>query len=249
MIHLSEISTGPPADADKDIIHEATKQLRKRLAKLQHLLYAEQKHSLLVILQGMDASGKDGATRDVFGACSPSGINVKSFKKPTEEEFAHDFLWRVHKNVPAKGMIQVFNRSHYEDVLIQRVHGWITEERAQMRIRSINAFEELLQYDNNTTVLKFYLHISPDKQREELQERIDEPEKHWKHNPNDWKEAKHWDEYMRCYEAVINESVIPWHIVPVDKRWYRDYKIAKTVVEALEKLDMKLPLFDNGDEK
>ncbi len=244
MIRLSEIPTTPPTELDKDVIHDATKQLRKRLAKLQHLMYAERKYSLLVILQGMDASGKDGATRDVFGACSPSGIHVKSFKKPTEEEFAHDFLWRIHKNVPHKGMIQVFNRSHYEDVLIQRVHGWITEEHAQKRIQSINAFEELLQYDNDTIILKFYLHISREKQQEELQERLDEEDKHWKHNPRDWEEAKHWDEYMRCYEEAINQSTIPWHIVPVDKRWYRDYCIAKVTVEALEKLPMELPVLE-----
>ena len=241
MIKLSEIPTIPPPDADKDTIHEATKNLRKRLAKLQHLMYAEGKHSLLVIFQGMDASGKDGATRNVFGACSPSGVRVKSFKKPSEEEFAHDFLWRIHRHAPAKGMIQVFNRSHYEDVLIQRVHQWITEEHARKRLQSINAFEELLEYDNNTVVLKFYLHISRDKQKEELQERIDEPEKQWKHNPKDWKEAEHWEEYMRCYEEAINQSTIPWQVIPVDKRWYRDYLILKAVVERLEKLDMELP--------
>jgi polyphosphate kinase 2 (PPK2 family) len=137
----------------------------------------------------MDASGKDGTTRRVFGACSPAGINVVAFKKPSEEEFAHDFLWRIHQHAPAKGMVQVFNRSHYEDVLIQRVHKWISEEHAKKRLESINAFEELLEYDNNTRVLKFYLHISREKQKEELLERLEEPHKNWKHNPNDLKEA------------------------------------------------------------
>ena len=241
MIKLSGISTLPPPGTDKEATKEATSVLRKRLAHLQHLMYAEGKYSLLVIFQGMDASGKDGATRRVFGACRPSGVSVMSFKKPTEEEFAHDFLWRVHRHTPAKGMIQVFNRSHYEDVLIQRVHQWISEDHARKRIQSINAFEELLQYDNNTIVLKFYLHISREKQKEELQERIDDPEKHWKHNPNDWREAKLWDKYMHCYEEAINQTTLPWHIIPVDKRWYRDYCILNIVVEALEKLDMELP--------
>ena len=241
MIKLNQIPTGPPPHLDKDDIEDSTKKYYKRLTKLQHLLYAEEKRSLLVVFQGMDASGKDGATRSVFGNCNPSGLQVKAFKKPSEEEFAHDFLWRIHQHVPRKGMIQIFNRSHYEDVLIQRVHGWITEEHAKKRIQSINAFEELLEYDNQTIILKFYLHISQDKQKEELQERIDEPDKNWKHNPNDWKEAERWDDYMRCYEDVINKSAIKWHIIPVDKRWYRDYCIAKIVVETLEKLDMQLP--------
>ena len=140
-----------------------------------------------------------------------------------------------------KEWYKYFNRSHYEDILIQRVHKWISEEHAIKRIEAINAFEELLQFDNNTFVLKFYLHISRDEQRKQLQERIDEPRKHWKHNGNDWKEAEHWDEYMRCYEDAINRSSIPWHIVPVNQRWYSDYIITKTVVEALEKLDMQLP--------
>lgn len=164
-----------------------------------------------------------------------------SFKKPTEEEFAHDFLWRVHKHTPAKGMIQIFVRSHYEDVLIQRVHNWIDEERVNKRIQAINAFEELLQFDNNTHIFKFYLHISKEQQEEELKERLNESDKYWKHNANDWKEREYWDDYMRCYEDVINRSTIPWTIVPVDQRWYRDYVISKTLVEALEKLDMKYP--------
>jgi len=164
-----------------------------------------------------------------------------SFKKPTEEEFAHDFLWRIHKIVPGKGQIAIFNRSHYEDVLIQRVHSWISEEQVEKRMNSINAFEELLQYDNNTLIMKFFLHISYDQQTEELQERIDEPEKHYKHNAGDWEERKHWDKYMSCYEDVLNNSKIPWHIVPVDSRWYRDYVISKTLVEALEGLGMEYP--------
>jgi PPK2 family polyphosphate:nucleotide phosphotransferase len=246
MIRLSEISALPPKGTDKDEIKKQTKNLCKEIAALQHILYAQRKYSLLVVLQGMDASGKDGTTRRVFGACSPAGIDVKAFKKPSEEEFAHDFLWRIHKHSPAKGMVQIFNRSHYEDVLIQRVHKWITEDHAQKRLQSINAFEELLEYDNNTKVLKFYLHISQEKQKEELLERLQEPHKHWKHNSNDWKEAELWDEYMRCYEDAINKGSIPWNIVPVDKGWYGDFIVASKVVETLRNLDLQLPTLNEN---
>lgn len=242
MIKLSEAPTRAPKELDKHETKKKLDELAQEIADMQHILYAEKKHSLLIIFQGMDASGKDGATRSVFRYCSPTGVWAYGFKKPTTEEFAHDFLWRVHRRVPRKGMIQIFNRSHYEDVLIQRVHKWIDEERVEMRIRAINAFENLLVNDNQTTILKFYLHISRERQQEKLQERIDEPRKQWKHNPNDWEEAKLWDEYMRCYEDVINRSVIPWIIVPVDQRWYRNYFIAARVLETLKSLDMKLPL-------
>jgi polyphosphate kinase 2 (PPK2 family) len=173
-------------------------------------------------------------------------MTTTSFKKPTEEEFAHDFLWRVHKVVPQKGQIAIFNRSHYEDILIQRVHGWIDEKRVAQRMKAINAFEELLQFDSNTHVFKFYMHISREEQEQQLRERIEDPEKYWKHNPGDWKEREHWDKYMAAYEYAINESSIPWHICPVDKRWYRDYFIAKTLVDALEKLDMKYPALETA---
>jgi polyphosphate kinase 2 (PPK2 family) len=193
----------------------------------------------------MDASGKDGATRKVFSCCNPTGINAFPFRKPTEEEFAHDFLWRISKRSPAKGMIQVFIRSHYEDILIQRVHKWINEDAVSARIDAINQWEKVLQQDNKTTILKFYMHISPEKQKEKLQERIDNPHKHWKHNVADWKEAERWQEYMFCYEDAINRSKIPWTIVPVDQRWYRDYFIAEKIVNTMETLDLKLPTLDS----
>ncbi len=244
MIKLADIATRPPEGATKKEYREKTKALTRRIAELQHILYAQEKYSLLIVFQGMDSSGKDGATRNVFKRCSPAGINSIAFKKPTDLEFAHDFLWRIHKEAPKKGEIKIFNRSHYEDILIQWVHGWISDEHAHRRMASINAFEELLQYDNNTTVLKFYMHLSRERQREKLQERIDDPLKHWKHNDGDWKEATHWDEYMRCYEYAINNSTIPWHIAPVDARWYRDFFIASKVLETLETLDLKLPALE-----
>jgi PPK2 family polyphosphate:nucleotide phosphotransferase len=245
MIQLANISTQPPEDIDKSDIKEKTKEYVERLGELQRLLRASQNHAVLVVFQGMDASGKDGAVYKVFRDCSHNDVNTYGFKKPTKEELAHDFLWRVHQKTPGKGQIMIFNRSHYEDVLIQRVHGWISDEHAEKRIESINAFENLLQYDNNTLVLKFFLHLSHEQQAEELQQRLDEADKHWKHNSADWEERKHWDKYMHYYEEVLNKSAIPWHIIPVDKRWYRDYLVSKTLVEALEGLNMEYPALED----
>ena len=242
MIKLSDISTRPPHDVDEKKIKKLTDDYEERIGKLNEILRAERKHSLLIILQGMDGSGKDGAVKNVFKDCTPFNLSVYAFKKPTEIEFGHDFLWRVHQQAPAKGDIKIFNRSHYEDILIQRVHKWIDEERVQNRMNAINAFENLLTFDNHTTVLKFYLHISFEQQEKELRERIDEADKRWKHNDGDWEERKLWDEYMRCYEYAIHQSEIPWTIVPVDERWYRDYIIAKKVCEALENMNLAYPV-------
>lgn len=241
MIELSQIPTVPPDGLHKKDIRRKTDRMAKRIGELQHLMYAEKKRSLLVVFQGMDASGKDGATRKVFSYCNPTYIDAFPFRKPTEEEFAHDFLWRVHKQAPAKGHIKVFIRSHYEDILIQRVHQWIDDERVRARMEAINAWEQSLQRDNNTTVLKFYMHISPEKQKEKLRERLENPRKQWKHNYADWKEAELWADYRQCYEYAIRESAIPWIIAPCDRRWYRDYFIAERVLQVMESFDMKLP--------
>ncbi len=242
------MSTTPPNDVDRSAIEQKTMRLVRRIGELQHKLYAEGKKSLLVILQGMDASGKDGTIKSVFADCNPSGIDVCAFKKPTEEEFNHDFLWRIHQKAPVKGNIMVFNRSHYEDILIQRVHKWISEKKAVARMEAINAFETLLVEDNGTIVLKFYMHISRERQQEKLQERIDIPSKNWKHNATDWDENDHWGEYMKCYEYAINQSKIAWHIVPSDKRWYRNFVVASIVYETLKKMHPKLPLLATGNE-
>jgi PPK2 family polyphosphate:nucleotide phosphotransferase len=241
MIKLSDYPTRAPKDLKKADIKQEVDALARKIGELQHIMYAQGKYSMLIVLQGMDASGKDGVTRKIFRYCSPVAIDAIGFKKPTEEEFDHDFLWRIHKVVPRKGYLQVFNRSHYEDVLIQRVHKWIDEEKVDQRIKAINDFESMLQKDNNTTVLKFYMHISPERQKEKLQERIDDPKKNWKHNPADWEEIKLWNDYMFCYEDAFNRSVIPWIIAPVDQRWYRDYFIATKVLEALQTLPLVLP--------
>lgn len=244
-IILSKISTKPPKGIDEDKANAQTAEWTKRISTLQYALFAEKKQSLLVVLQGMDGSGKDGAVTNVFGRCSHMGVRVQEFRKPTEEEASHDFLWRVHKAAPGKGLIQIFVRSHYEAILIERVHHMISEEKCRNRISAINAFENLLQLDNDTTILKFYLHISHKQQKVKLQQRIDDPNKQWKHNPRDWDESKLWKKYMLCYEEAINQSIVPWHIVPVDKRWYRDYIISKTVCDTLEKMDPHLPSLRN----
>lgn len=242
MAKLLTLSTRAPQDLDKKSTKDLTVQLKEQLNSLQNLLYAESKHAVLVILQGMDASGKDGAIRNVLSGLNPQGVQVKSFKVPTEEELGHDFLWRIHGHTPAKGMIQVFNRSHYEDVLVTRVKGWCDDETAKKRFRAINDFEWLLQEHANTKVLKFYLHISPEEQQERLNERIHNPEKSWKYNANDFAEAKLWDAYHNMYEDVFAHcNAVPWTIVPADQNWYKEYLITQTLVNTLAGLNMQYP--------
>ncbi len=210
---------------------------------MQDMLFAQRQHSVLVVLQGMDTSGKSTTVRDVFKEVNPMGIRIKSFKKPTDEEFGHDFLWRVHKHAPEKGYITVFDRSHYEDVLIQRVHNWIDMDRVHQRYKHINNFEDLLAEENNTLILKFYLHISKENQLEDLKERETDPTKKWKFNPGDYEERKHWDTYMEAYEAAFEHcgKKYPWTIVPADKGWYKRYVVAKTVYEAMKTLHLEYP--------
>ena len=241
-IDLSDTSTRAPKNIEKDEAKEKLVSILEELDELQNLLYAESKHAVLVVIQGMDASGKDGAIKNVFGHLNPLGVLVKAFKAPLEDELAHDFLWRIHQHVPAKGMIQLFNRSHYEDVLITRVHKWIDEETAYKRMKAINHFEKLLTDHNNTTILKFYLHLSRERQKERLEERISDPKKQWKYNENDFNEAKLWDDYMKAYEDVFeNCDNVPWTIVPADQNWYKEYLIATTLLDTLKGLNMKYP--------
>jgi len=241
-IHLSDISTRSPKEFDKDETKKKLVSILDELDELQNLLYANQKYSVLVIVQGMDASGKDGAVKNVFGTLNPLGVLAKSFKSPTEEELSYDFLWRIHKNVPAKGMIQIFNRSQYEDVLIARVHKWIDDEMAYKRMEAINDFERLLQEHNETVILKFYLHTSKEKQAERLNERLTDERKHWKADMKDFEEAKLWDIYMKMYEDCFEKcNAVPWTIVPADQNWYKEYVIASTLLEKLQNLKMKYP--------
>ena len=241
-IKLSEISTRAPKDFDKTETKEKTTAIIKELDELQNLLYAEGKHSILVIIQGMDASGKDGVIRNVMGNMNPQGVTVKSYKAPTAEELSHDFLWRIHHHAPQKGMIQVFNRSHYEDILITRVHGWCDDENARKRMNAINDFEQLLLTNNNTHILKLYLHVSPEEQQGRLTERISDPAKMWKYNEKDFDEAKLWDIYMEMYEDCFNNCNNPeWAIVPADQNWYKEFLIATKLSELLKSFDMKFP--------
>lgn len=241
-VKLSSISTRAPKGLSKEKTKAKTDRILVELDELQNLLIAENKHALLVIIQGMDASGKDGAIRNVFGSLNPLGVSVKSYKAPTAEELSHDFLWRIHLNAPPKGMIKIFNRSHYEDVLITRVHGWCDDATAVQRMKAINDFEELLVKHNSTQILKFYLHISPEEQQERLKERTHDPKKMWKYNENDFDEAKLWKKYMGYYQESFNTcNKVPWHIVPSDQNWYKEYVIATTVYETLKKLKMQYP--------
>jgi len=241
-IKLKDISTRAPDDWDKQETREKLVGILQELDELQNLLYAESKHSVLVIIQGMDASGKDGAVRNVFGKLNPQGVLVRSFKAPTTEELAHDFLWRIHAHTPSKGYIQIFNRSHYEDILITRVHKWVDDSTARKRMKAINNFEQLLTEHNDTHILKFYLHISPKEQKQRLEERIHNPTKQWKYNENDFAEAKLWDDYMSMYEDCIeNCNDVPWTIVPADQNWYKEHVIATTVRDTLKGLNMQYP--------
>ncbi len=225
---------------------EAKKRLkasRKRLQDLQALLYAENRRSMLVVLQAMDAGGKDGTIRHVMGPLNPQGCPVSSFKAPTEEELAHDFLWRVHRRVPRRGEIGIFNRSHYEDVLIVRVHNLVKPKVWKPRYDRINAFERGLAAAG-THILKFFLHISPEEQLERFRKRLDDPAKHWKANPQDFEERKHWDDYMAAYEAALERCSTdhaPWFVIPADRKWFRNLAVSQILVETLEGLGMTYP--------
>ena len=242
MIQLNKISTRAPKNLNKEKIKIKTAKLVAELDELQNLLFAESKHSVLIVIQGMDASGKDGSIRNVFGNMNPQGVMVTSFKAPTELELSHDFLWRIHQHAPAKGMIQVFNRSHYEDILITRVHKWCNDQQAKERMRAINDFEWLLTKHNHTHILKFYLHISAEEQKQRLTERIHDKQKQWKYNEKDFEEAKLWKEYMRMYEDCFNHcNKVPWTITPADQNWYKEYVMAEALHRLLKGLNMQYP--------
>jgi PPK2 family polyphosphate:nucleotide phosphotransferase len=241
-----DLSKRDPADFqgwEKDDGEETTKELLGRLDDLHDRFWAEAKHSLLLVFQGMDASGKDGAIRTVMSALNPQGCRVASFKVPTAQEAAHDFLWRVHKEVPGRGEVGVFNRSHYEEVLIVRVNELVPRDVWQGRYELINDFERLLT-ETGTIVLKFMLHISPDQQRIRLQERFDNPKKRWKFSMGDLDVRTRWDDYMEAYEdalAKTSKDHAPWFVIPSERNWFRDLAIASIVTETLEKLEPDYP--------
>lgn len=229
------------SDLDKEVVRKETEKMVKEIGELQYQMYAERKHSILIVLQGLDASGKDGLVRDLLEYCNPVGLSVYSFKKPTPEEYAHDFLWRVHKQVPAKGILQVFVRSHYEDILVPTVEGFIPPEIIEKRYDLINEFELLLE-QNGTKVLKFLMAVSEEQQKERLNERITDPEKHWKHNDGDWDTLKKRDQYMKVYKDIYNRcNLFPWHIIPSDKNWQKNRVAAGILLKTLKDMDLKWP--------
>ena len=228
---------------DKTSAKDEIEKYNRHLRDLQYHLYAEGKHSLLICLQGLDGAGKDGTINHVLGAMNPQGTKVYGFKVPTREEAAHDFLWRIEKQVPAKGEVVIFNRSQYEDVLVARVHKTVPKKVWSKRYEFINYFEKKL-VTNGTHILKFFLHISPEEQLERFQQRLDDPERRWKISEADYEERKYWKEYIRAYEKALSRTstpYAPWYVIPANHKWFRDLAISKIVIEKLESLGMKLP--------
>jgi PPK2 family polyphosphate:nucleotide phosphotransferase len=228
---------------NRDDAAKATEKNLERLHELQDVLYAGAKHALLVVFQAIDAGGKDGAIEHVFSGVNPQGCSVTSFKKPTELELAHDFLWRVHNAVPPRGMIGIFNRSHYESVLVERVKNLVPKDVWSKRYDHINEFERMLA-DSSVTIVKFFLHISKDEQKRRLQKRLDDPAKNWKFNPADLDERKLWDDYQEAFDDMLERCSTdhaPWYVVPADRKWFRNWVLSETIVHTMEALDMQFP--------
>ncbi len=244
-VDLSSIASGPTSEDWKK--KSALKKIAAnaiQMADFAKRLYAEDQRSILLVLQGMDTAGKDGTIRNVMRGMNPTSCQVSSFKRPSVEELDHDFLWRVHKVVPRRGNIGIFNRSHYEDVLVVRVHNIVPEKIWSQRYEQINRFERLL-HETGTKIVKCFLHISKETQRKRLQERIDLPEKHWKFNPGDLKERERWDDYQTAYTAALakcSTDFAPWHVIPSDKKWYRNLVISELLLSTLKGLDPQFPV-------
>jgi PPK2 family polyphosphate:nucleotide phosphotransferase len=244
-IHLKDISTGGSDyyEGGKETAVAEFKALRNEFIEWQQRLYAEGKQKLLIVLQANDAGGKDGTIRNITKGVNPQGVQVTSFKAPSKEELDHDFLWRIHKSVPGKGMIRIFNRSHYEDVLVVRVHQIVPESVWRPRYERINQFEKLLT-DSGTTILKFYLHISKEEQKERLQARLDDPSKHWKFDVGDLEKRKLWDDYIAAFEDMVNLCTTdnaPWQVIPADQKWYRNLAVMQAVVAACQRMNPQYP--------
>ena len=227
----------------KDEFEPQFDELQYQLQTLQKKLYAQNKHRVLVVMQAMDTGGKDGCIKHVFSRIDPQGIHVRSFKKPTEEELAHDFLWRVHSKVPTRGQLVIFNRSHYEDIVAVRVKKIFPDEVWKRRQRHVIEFERMLA-EEGTTIVKIFLHISKDEQKRRLESRLENPAKHWKINPDDLVDRARWDEFMSAYEDVISKTsteYAPWYVVPADRKWYRNLCVARIMLDTLKKLNMEFP--------
>jgi PPK2 family polyphosphate:nucleotide phosphotransferase len=245
-VHLGKIGTDEKslfAGDGKDDYEPQFRELQKQLQDQQKLLYAQNKHRILVVMQAMDTGGKDGCIKHVFSHIDPQGIHVRSFKKPTEEELAHDFLWRIHSKVPRRGELVIFNRSHYEDVIAVRVKKIFPDAVWKRRTRHIIDFERMLA-EEGTTIVKIFLHISKDEQKRRLESRLENPDKHWKFNPDDLSDRALWDHFMKAYEDVISETSTehaPWHVVPADRKWYRNLCVARIVLDTMKGLKMSMP--------
>ncbi len=251
-VRLSDLD---PADTigvkDEQEALKAVEKNRLKMEELQMLLHAENKRALLIVLQGMDASGKDGTIRHVMNGINPQGCEVTSFKVPSAEELDHDFLWRIHKAVPAKGDIGIFNRSHYEDILVVRVHNLVSKEVWSARPKQINRFERILS-ENDVKILKFFLHISKNEQKKRLQERMADPAKNWKMSLQDLKERELWKEYMEAYQDALTEcgtECAPWFIIPADKKWFRNLAVSQIIIETLESFKMNYPKLNFDPQK
>lgn len=250
-VNLKDFDANDKGDMQRDAAEAAVDELRDELSVLQEKLYASGEKSLLIVFQAMDAGGKDSTIKKVLSGINPQGVHVTSFKAPSSEELAHDFLWRIHPHVPTKGYISVFNRSHYEDVLVVRVDKLAPESMWRECYDHINNFERLL-YDSGTRILKFYLHIDKDEQKERFQDRLDKPDKHWKFDAADMRKREQWEEYMNAYEDVLskcNTEYAPWHIVPANRKWYRNYVVMKAIVETMRSMDLHYPESQAGLDK
>ena len=242
-IKLSKIDPDDTGGYSKEEALQRFCELREKIDALQEILYAERRRSLLLVFQAMDTGGKDGAIKDLCADLNPAGLEVRSFKAPSAEELDHDFLWRAHKATPGKGMIGVWNRSHYEDVLIVRVHKLVPKKIWKARYDQINRFEEILS-ENGTTIVKFMLHISKDEQKRRLQARLDRPNKWWKFNPNDLTERARWADYQKAYQDAINNCSTEcalWHVVPANHKWARNLALAEVVLRTLKEMDLRYP--------
>ena len=247
-IQLADMtSSGKTFHDDRDKAEKEFFKLRDELIRLQTALYAEGKRKVLIVLQAMDAGGKDGTIRHTFKGVNPQGVRVTSFKKPSSEELDRDFLWRIHNAIPGKGMIRIFNRSHYEDVLIVRVDKIVPESVWRPRYEVINQFEKHL-VDSGTTILKFFLHISKEEQKERFQDRLNEPDKHWKFDRGDLDKRKQWDDYQLAFQDMLNECTTdhaPWHLIPADQKWYRNLAIMRTIVNTMQDMKLTYPVSDD----
>lgn len=247
--HLASINTGEKTlfeEATKDSYQPIFERLQIELLELQKVLFAENKHRVLVVIQAMDTGGKDGCINNVFSGIDPQGVRVKSFKKPNEDELAHDFLWRVHQGVPRNGELVIFNRSHYEDIIAVRVKKIFGDDVWKRRQRHVLEFERMLA-EEGTTIVKFFLHISKDEQKRRLESRLANPSKHWKFHPEDLADRARWDDFMTAYEEVISKTsteAAPWYVIPADRKWYRNLVVARIMVNTLRNLRMEFPKID-----